>query len=422
MSSLEWFKKKKNCYFICVIILTFLAVVALVGLSFYAPSVFSSGYEAKASVISAEENKDVIHIKTPSAVKAVYITSYTAGSKKNRDAIVKLIEDTELNSLVIDIKDYTGKVAFKVSDPYLQKIGSVQEKIPDIKEFIKELHSKGIYIIGRIAVFQDPFWVKIRPDLAVKKESDKNVVWKDYKGISWMDAGAPEFWNYIIFLSKEAYRMGFDELNFDYIRFPSDGNMNDIYYPWSDRRNKAEVIRQFFSYLSHSLKSAGMALSADLFGMTTTNKDDLNIGQVLENTLPYFDFVSPMVYPSHYPPTFMGFQNPSNYPYEVVKYSLDKAYERASTTPQKIRPWLQDFNYGAVYTAEMVKLEKKAVYDAGLTSWMMWSPSNRYTAGALLPEATNLSTTSTDSTPSTSSGQASSVQASSPQAGGRRSN
>ncbi|MEK9201846.1 MAG: putative glycoside hydrolase, partial [Patescibacteria group bacterium] len=134
------------------------------------------------------------------------------------------------------------------------------------------------------------------------------------------------------------------------------------------------------------LAGTGVVISADLFGMTTTNTDDLNIGQVLERTLPYFDYIAPMVYPSHYPKTFLGFSNPAEKPYEVIKYSLDSAVTRASTTPQKIRPWLQDFDLGAVYTKEMVRAQIQATYDAGLTSWMLWDAANTYTRGALLPE------------------------------------
>jgi len=129
-----------------------------------------------------------------------------------------------------------------------------------------------------------------------------------------------------------------------------------------------------------------VVLSADLFGMVTTNSDDLNIGQILEYAAPYFDYISPMVYPSHYPRGFNGWQNPNNYPYEVVNFSMSKAVEKlvnASTSPLKLRPWLQDFDYGGDYDIPEVKAQIQATYDAGLTSWMLWSASNRYTRGAL---------------------------------------
>jgi hypothetical protein len=348
------------------------------------PRYFSTDYD-NLTVAAAKEPAEptVSHIQTPDPVKAVYLTGWTAGSKKRRDEIVKMIESTELNSVVIDVKDYSGRISFEVNDPALKKIGASERRIADIDSFIQELHSKGIYVIGRISVFQDAYMVKRRPDLAVKKLSDKTAPWKDYKGVSWLDAGAPEVWDYIVAIGKEAYSRGFDELNFDYIRFPSDGNMSDIHYPWDEGRQKSEVLRNFFSHLRKELSVTGAVLSADLFGMTTTNADDLNIGQILEKTLPYFDYVSPMVYPSHYPPRFMGFPNPAAKPYEVIYYSMDKAVARASTTPWKLRPWLQDFNLGANYNADMIKAEIKAVYDVGLNSWMLWNPSNYYTVGAL---------------------------------------
>ncbi|MCK5285775.1 MAG: putative glycoside hydrolase [Candidatus Pacebacteria bacterium] len=333
------------------------------------------------------------HIKTPEQLKGVYMTSWVAGTKSIRDGLISLIEDTEINAIVIDIKDYSGKIAFKVQDENLLKYDSVENRMPDIKELIEYLHSKNVYVIGRISVFQDPHLVEKRPDLAVKK-SEGGEVWTDYKGISWLDAGSTEVWDYVITLAKESHNIGFDEINFDYIRFPSDGNMNEIYYPISEERiildpdnGKAKVLQEFFSYLYNKMSETGAILSADLFGMVTTNSDDLNIGQILEYALPFFDYICPMVYPSHYPTGFIGLTNPAEHPYEVIKYSMDKAVEKtinASSSPDKIRPWLQDFDLGADYTAPMVRKQIQATYDSGLDSWLLWSASNRYTKDALL--------------------------------------
>jgi len=394
--------------------------VFIFGVAFFAiPNFFKIKYELQQAAILATSTPltptnpvtefVATHIPTPVPLKGIYMTSWVAGSKEIRSGLVKLIEATELNSVVIDIKDYSGRIAFEVDDPYLKEIGSVEKRVLDIREFVKSLHDKGIYVIGRISVFQDPYLVKLKPELAVRRKSDGEV-WKDYKGISWLDAGSEEVWRYIAAIGVEAYKDGFDELNFDYIRFPSDGNMADIKYSFSNGKSKPEVLREFFAYLNKTLKPTGAVLSADLFGMTTTNTDDLNIGQVLENTLPYFDYVSPMVYPSHYPPNFMGFSKPAEKPYEVVKFAMDSAVRRtiASTTvvaifgeqpiststkpflykkevfsAQKIRPWLQDFNLGAVYTAAMVDKQIQAVYDSGLSSWMIWNAGNKYTKEAL---------------------------------------
>ncbi len=365
----------------------------------------------------------VTHLKTPEPVKAIYMSACVAGTPAFRDSLVKLIDATELNSIVIDIKDYSGYLSFKPADPALAKVVSKHCMAPDMQEFIKTLHDRGVYVIGRITVFQDPVLTKARPDLAVKKRSDGSV-WKDFKGLSFTDPGSKEVWDYIVSIAKESYGIGFDELNFDYVRFPSDGPMSDISYTFAGNRKKSDLLEDFFTYLSGQLKSTppsenatasttGPVLSADLFGMTTTNFDDLNIGQVLEKDAPHFDFIAPMVYPSHYPPDFNGWANPNDHVYDVVKYSLDKAVSRfhATSTPvalqgeepistttkplmypktgwgtSKLRPWLQDFDYGGNYGVAEVKAQIQAAYDAGLTSWMLWAPSNRYTKEALLPE------------------------------------
>lgn len=327
------------------------------------------------------------HLSTPEPVRGVYMSSWVAGTPSIRDRLVKLIDDTELNAVVIDIKDYTGRISFATDNPLLQATGAPEKRIPDIEDFIGLLHRKEIYVIGRIATFQDPFLTLKRPDLAVKRASD-GAVWGDYKKARWLDPASRETWDYIVTIAQESEKRGFDELNFDYIRFPSDGNMRDISYPFFDQTKltKADSLKEFFAYLREKLGPLDVPLSADFFGMTATNNDDLNIGQLWENGLIYFDYVAPMVYPSHYPPGFMGYKNPALYPYEIVKHSLEEGLRRAKLVNQpasKIRPWLQDFDLGAPYTAEVIRKEKQAVADAGLTSWMMWNAGNQYTKEAL---------------------------------------
>ncbi|MDP6387868.1 MAG: putative glycoside hydrolase [Candidatus Pacebacteria bacterium] len=352
---------------------------------------------AQENIILKKKEKVFVasHIDTPKAVKAIYMTSWVAGTPDFRNSLIKIIDETEVNSLVIDIKDYTGRIAFEVNDPLLKEVGAVENRIFDVREFIQHLHDKEIYVIGRISVFQDPYYASKYPEFAVKRESDGEI-WEDYKGITWLDAGAKEVWDYTIALARESYTIGFDELNFDYIRFPSDGNMNDIFYPFSEERvladpdyGKAEVLRDFFKYLRKEMKNTGAVLSADLFGMVTTNPDDLNVGQVLEYAEPYFDYISPMVYPSHYPRGFNGWPNPNKEVYGVIKYSMTQAFDRmlaASSTPEKLRPWLQDFDYGGNYDIAEVRAQIQAVYDSGLTSWMLWDPTNIYTKDALLKD------------------------------------
>lgn len=327
------------------------------------------------------------HIETPKSVKGIYMSSWVAGSPDFRSKLIKIIDETEINAVVIDVKDSTGVVSFKMDDPIIKKINPFENRIADADSLIKLLHDKNIYVIARIAVFEDPHLAKVRPDLAVKKRTT-GATWKDRKGLAWVDMGSKEVWDYNIAVAKSAYEAGFDEINFDYIRFPSDGDMNDIMFPSFQGKelNKPEELRIFFHYLSYRMKEVGVPISADLFGMTTTNMDDLNIGQVLENAIPYFDYISPMVYPSHYPRNFNGYKNPAEVPYELIKFVMGRGVERmisASSSPEKLRPWLQDFDMGAVYTADMVRAQIKATYDVGLSSWLLWDPANRYTVGAL---------------------------------------
>ena len=326
------------------------------------------------------------HIKTPQAVKGIYMTACVAGTPSWRSSLEKLISTTELNSVVIDIKDYSGTVS--IIDSELQTGTTTGCRVKDMRDFLAELHKNNIYVIGRITVFQDPHYTKLHPELAVKSKSTGGV-WKDRKGLAFIDVGAKPYWDYIVKIAKASYALGFDELNFDYVRYPSDGDMRDTNFTWTvGTSTKSDMLEGFFSYLHNQLRDTGVKTSADLFGMTTTAKDDLGIGQDLVRALKYFDFIDPMVYPSHYPPTWSGFKNPAEHPYEVIKIAMqggvDKA-NKASSTPEKLRPWLQDFDLGATYNAPEVRAQIKATNEVGLTSWLMWDAGNKYSPGAYLP-------------------------------------
>ena len=344
----------------------------------------SSDLLAQTTSNQKEEPKLIVtHKKTPAVVKAVYMSSWVAATKNIRERLINNLAGTEINSIVIDVKDYSGAVSMDINT---KTAGQLSGRVKDLAEFVDYLHQKNYYVIGRISVFQDNLLSRQRSDLALKR-LDNGALWTDRKGIAWLDVSAPEVWDYTIAVAKEAYRLGFDELNFDYIRFPSDGNTSNVAYPYSRLSvdTRAEALRKFFVYLNAKMKEIDAPISADVFGMVATNTDDLGIGQVLENAIPYFDYVAPMVYPSHYPPGFLNYKNPASVPYEIVKHSMGVAVTRVVAqgySPLKLRPWLQDFDLGADYTAEMIKAQKRAVYDAGLTSWMMWDPANIYTVGA----------------------------------------
>lgn len=356
----------------------------------------------------------VTHLTTPVPLRAAYMTSCIASGKKLRAPLVALVDDTSLNALVIDIKDYTGMVSIETADPRFV-LNSRGCNVPDIKAFIASLHAKGIYVIGRVTVMQDQVYTKSHPDAAVKRKSDGET-WHDKKGLAFVDPGASEYWQYMIDLGRASYALGFDEINYDYIRYPSDGDMSNAKFTRTGSTTKAEMMKRFYTALGKGMHETSIPISADLFGMTTSNTDDLGIGQVLENALMNFDYVAPMVYPSHYPPYFNGWKNPNLVPYGVVKYSMSHAVSRANALEQKesgfvasaststtkegkvatttstymptgiyakkLRPWIQDFNYGKVYTEADVRAQMKAVYDSGLDSWMMWDPKNVYTKSA----------------------------------------
>ena len=384
--------------------------IVLVGLYIFSQSTTASKsyvpQSVQDSLVQAKENVEEkitpqsTHIKTPKPLKSLYMTACVLSTVEFKKEVVDVIDTTEVNAIVIDIKDFSGTISFPTDNPKLFGTQGTGCKATGVKEFIEELHAKNIYVIGRVTVFQDNIMTKLRPDLAVKRASDGGT-WKDHKGISFIDVGAKEHWEYIVELSKESYALGFDEINFDYIRFPSDGNMKDIRFDHSDGNNKPESLRKFFEYLHNELKDTGLVTSADIFGMTTTNYDDLNIGQVLEKTLPYFDYVAPMVYPSHYPNTFNGWANPDDYPGDLIYYVMKSGADRAellrnaTTTPSdvakrvgmhQLRTWIQDFDYGGDYGPTEVRAQIDASVKAGVDSWMLWAPSNRYTVGALKSE------------------------------------
>jgi len=330
--------------------------------------------------------QEVKHIETPESVRAVYMTSWIAGRKDLRKKIQnELRENDSINAIVIDIKDDTGKISFEINNPLINELESSEKRISDIRDFIASLHEDNVYVIGRIAVFQDPHLITKWPEEAVKKLSDPEQNWVDRKGIGWMDASSERVWDYVNTIAEEAYKVGFDEINFDYIRFPSDGNMQDIKYSLSEGKHRPDVLEDFFKYTHERMSSQNIPTSADIFGMTAINTDDLGIGQVLEKTIPYFDFVCLMVYPSHFPNGWNGLANPAAEPYKVIYYSMQKAYDRVvamGENPDKLRPWLQDFNLGADYTRELVEAQITATYDVGLDSWLMWDPRNTYTIQA----------------------------------------
>lgn len=337
--------------------------------------------------VSSEAQKpEIEHVALPDEVRGIYLTAWTAGSKRV-DGLVAYASSSRLNSVVIDLKLDGGELAFAPNDPDLEGYAGRELAIGDLDALLTRLRDEGIYRIARIAVMRDGAFGKLHPEVALRDE--RGGVWRDKTGVAWLDPAAPRVADYALLLAREAYSRGFDEIQFDYVRFASDGRLSAIRYPVHDgKRTKAEVMRAFFERVGGTLQKEHIPVSFDLFGLTFCASDDLNIGQRLADAYPFADFVSPMAYPSHYARGFEGFANPALFPYEVVKLTLDKGVgtlgiantsTEAVAARQKFRPWIQDFDLGAEYDAAKVKAQIKAARDAGASGWLIWNASNVYT-------------------------------------------
>ena len=296
----------------------------------------------------------------PDKIKAVYFTSWSASKEIHIEYIINLAKETDINAVVIDVKDFSGYVAYDTDIEELEKYGVEQKRIKDIDSLIESLSSSTV----------------------------KDVLWRDDLGLAWIDPTAQDSWDYNIAIAKDALNHGFDEVNFDYVRFPSDGSLKDMVFPfWDKKKARHEVIGDFFSYLRKEMPEE--SLSVDLFGLSTVSYNDLGIGQIIEDAYINFDYVCPMIYPSHYSSGFLGYEKPAEYPYEVVERSVSVALERLKDDKNyraKLRPWLQDFSLKTDYDAEMVKAQIKALKDVtgeDYAGYMLWNSYNVYTEEAL---------------------------------------
>lgn len=304
------------------------------------------------------------HVALPQEVRGIYWTAATVRIKRAEE-LRTYIKTTGLNTVVIDLKMDNGQIA-----------------IPP-QEIINNLGKDNMYRIARIAVMRDSVYAYAHPTQAIKSASGK--IWVDKTGIAWLNPSHPEIAEAAISLGRQAYAMGFDEIQYDYVRFATDGAIAAI--AKSDNpKTKSEIMRAFFEKVGGTLKAEHIPVSFDVFGMTFITAADVGTGQRLEDVYPNADFISPMVYPSHYWPGFQGYNNPALYPYEVVKYSLDKGAEiletdqaiSATSSRPHFRPWLQDFDIGAVYTAARIEAQIKASRDAGASGWILWNARNVY--------------------------------------------
>jgi len=314
----------------------------------------------------------------PADVKGIYTTGWIAGSTKWFPRLIDFINKTEVNALVVDVKDDTGTLSYRSQVPLVNEIGASERKIGSPEELIKTLREHNIYPIARVVVFKDPFLSRKKPEWAVKDIG--GGLWHDRKGLTWVDPHNPLIWDYIIEICKEAIGLGFQEIQFDYVRFTSDGDIKRCVYPYHTGELRQDVIKNFLQYAREKLKQYDIPISADIFGLSTSVADDVGIGQQFEKIIQSVDVVCPMVYPSHYAPGSFGLNNPDLHPYATVFRSTSdalKRIEKAESTTQ-LRPWLQDFSLGNYYGRTQIQAQIKAVQAAGIREWIFWNPSCRY--------------------------------------------
>lgn len=322
-------------------------------------------------------------VPRPEHVRGIYLTGWTAGLAPRFTELVRLVDATPLNTMVIDVKDDEGILTYRMHLPPGLDPGQKAAKVEDPDRLLATLQEHGIYAIARLVVFKDQVLPHLRPDLAVQRPG--GVPFRDRAGFLWADPYDRRVWEYNVAIAKDAASRGFAEIQFDYVRFPDVPRTTPLLFPSQDGRSKAEVIRDFLAYARRELAPYGVRVSADIFGLVTTVRDDLGIGQNLEAVASVVDWVSPMAYPSHYARGEFGLSDPDAQPYETVHRSLRDAVHRLQEAGLKteVVPWLQDFSLRHPYGAEEVLAQVKAAADLGIDDWYLWNPRNRYTETAL---------------------------------------
>jgi hypothetical protein len=330
-------------------------------------------------------------------LKAVYLSYYGVGDRTIRGRVVDLLDRTELNAVVIDVKGDRGFIPYESRIPLARSAGAMGPvRLADVDGLLAGLKAKGIHTIARVVAFKDDVLARHRPEWAVG-DATTGSPWVDNERLAWIDPFREEAWAYPIAVAEEAALKGFDEIQFDYLRFPSDGRIGAARYSQdSTEPSRVRAIGRFLRQARLALAPAGAALAVDVFGYTAFNPDDTGIGQRIEELAPLVDVLCPMAYPSAYHVGIPGFRNPVAHPYEIVLETVRRTRGRSAPAPVQIRPWLQDFrDYafdGRAFGVAEVRAQMKAALDAGAMGWMLWNPGNRYTAEALDPGQSSSST------------------------------
>jgi len=291
------------------------------------------------------------------------------------------------------VKGDRGWILYKTEVPLAISVGAQGPAV--YKEFdalLAELKARGVYTIARIVAFKDNVLATARPDLAII-DTRTGKAWIDNERLAWVDPFREEVWTYNVAIAQEAVRKGFDEVQFDYVRFPTDGKLSAAKYAKPNNRDtRLPAIAGFLERARKEIGPLGAFVAADVFGYTAFNENDTDIGQRVEELTPHLDFVCPMVYPSGYHKGIPGYRNPVQNSYQVVHESVRLIKKRATHTVVQVRPWLQDFKDYAfdrrIFGVTEVKAQIKGADDAGATGWMLWNPKNDYTGAALRGKST----------------------------------
>ena len=337
------------------------------------------------------ERASIVHMPRPEIVRGLYVNRWAALGRK-MSQLIDLAKKTEVNALVIDVKDDRGFVLYKSRVPLAVEIGADTNSAMShrkLRAILDTMTAHSIFPIARIVVAKDPLLASKKLDWAIKRR-DNLQPWLDKNGNPWLDPHHQEVWKYAADLAKEAYDLGFSEVQFDYVRFPDEKRLvRESVYPLANGRFRAQVIREQLGYIRSYLKPTGMPVTIDVFGLTATDTTDMGIGQRWEMFIDQADVVLPMVYPSHFAPGTYKLGNPNAHPYSTIDHVMKDAKRRTANIANaaKIVPWYQDFTLGPPhYYAEHVRAQKKAGYDNGFQSWILWNPGSRYNESALDPE------------------------------------
>ena len=316
-------------------------------------------------------------------VRALYVNRFAAQSTKRMKQLVQIADETEINALVIDIKDEFG-LNYVPSNKEFARNGGRAGVIRNLPALLDTLRAHKILPIARMVVFKDSVTASVHPEWTIRRQDGS--LWRDKKSNAWVNPYHHELWDYNIGVAEELVKMGFGEIQFDYIRFPEPyPSLPKQVFPDSKGAAKPDVLAAFLKEAKGRISKLGGRTTADIFGLVTTVSGALEVGQDWEKLSPNLDVVLPMVYPSHYPRGDLGLAVPNAQPYEVLKISLSKARQRDKklgiTSGEHVRPWLQAFTLGKPpYGPAELEAQKKGTYDAGYDGWVLWNPGSKFEA------------------------------------------